>query len=475
MKTFYKRFLALSFYLSISLLYSAYGQGENNIWYFGFNSGLDFNSGSPVVITNGQTYTREGVASISDAAGNLLFYTDGQTVWDRNHVPMSNGTGLLGAGSSTQSATIVPMPGSSTQYYIFTCPANELPGDFHYSVVDMTLASGNGDVTSKNILLFIQSSEKCVAVYKNGSPDIWVIAHDHDTTFYSYLVTSSGINAPVISFSHAGNVLSLGYMVGFMKASPTGDKIAAALYETGGNNDFALYDFNCNNGTISNERVITPGGSLYGLEFSPDGTKLYVAPWCEGHVDQFDVTLNTAAAIAASQITVGNSTLPCLGGMQIGPDQKIYVSIDGGSSISVINNPNLQGVACNYVDNAIVLAGNQSGIGLPALIGGSVCNTITISENQNDGNEFQIFPNPSDGIFQITFPNFSNPPEADGKVSCEVINTLGQTVFHAPLPASPRWGEESSAQLDLSFLAKGIYVLKINDGVSAFSSKFVIE
>jgi len=67
-----------------------YSQKEANIWYFGENAGLDFNSGVPVALLDGQLNTREGCATISDKNGNLLFYTDGITVWNRSHKIMQN-------------------------------------------------------------------------------------------------------------------------------------------------------------------------------------------------------------------------------------------------------------------------------------------------------------------------------------------------------------------------------------------------
>src|SRR5437764_1215512 len=99
---------------------ASFAQKEANNWYFGRNAGVTFNGGAPVAVTNGQLNTLEGCASISDANGNLLFYTDGIKVWNKNHVVMTNGTGLRGDPSSTQSGIIVPKPGSSTIYYIFT-------------------------------------------------------------------------------------------------------------------------------------------------------------------------------------------------------------------------------------------------------------------------------------------------------------------------------------------------------------------
>ena len=73
----------------IILLYTLNGfsQKEANIWYFGENAGLDFNSGTPQPLTGGQLNTFEGCSTFSDNSGNLLFYSDGTTVWkDRKSV-----------------------------------------------------------------------------------------------------------------------------------------------------------------------------------------------------------------------------------------------------------------------------------------------------------------------------------------------------------------------------------------------------
>ena len=143
-----------------------YSQGEANIWYFGQNAGLDFNSGSPVALTNGQLNTLEGCATISTSSGELIFYTDGVTVFNKNHTIMVNGTGLLGHSSSTQSATIVPKPGSSNMFYIFTTDNEHDPDGFRYSIVDMSLDSGNGAITvDKNILVYTPTTESLGVEY----------------------------------------------------------------------------------------------------------------------------------------------------------------------------------------------------------------------------------------------------------------------------------------------------------------------
>ena len=134
-----------------------FAQGEANIWYFGEGAGLDFNSGTPIAITDGALHTLEGCAAISNSSGSLLFYTDGDTVWNKQHHPMPNGTCLKGDQSSTQAAIIVPKPGSSSIYYVFTTSSHDGSGgiqECRYSEIDMSLSSGLGDVTTnKNILL----------------------------------------------------------------------------------------------------------------------------------------------------------------------------------------------------------------------------------------------------------------------------------------------------------------------------------
>ena len=111
------KLIFIFFFLSSTFLFA---QGEANVWYFGENAGLDFNSGSPVSLNNGKLNTVEGCATISDNNGNLLFYTDGIIVYDRNHNIMQNGTGLHGDPSSTQSALIVPKPLDPNIYFVFT-------------------------------------------------------------------------------------------------------------------------------------------------------------------------------------------------------------------------------------------------------------------------------------------------------------------------------------------------------------------
>jgi len=266
-----KRILLL---ISLSLLiWQLNAQQQANNWYFGENAGLAFGSGTPVAQLNGALNTMEGCSSISTENGALRFYTDGITVWNRDHIPMPNGFGLLGDPSSTQSGIIVPKPASDNFYYIFTIDdvANGNGGSkgINYSLVDMNLQNWKGDVvdTEKNINLTTPMCEKVTAVGHANGFDTWVITQKWNTNdIYAYLITNEGVNqTPVVS--HAGMVITgdIDNAKGYMKVSPNGEVLAKG---NAGLHTVEIFDFNNASGQVSNARTI-PGiaGEPYGIEF----------------------------------------------------------------------------------------------------------------------------------------------------------------------------------------------------------------
>jgi len=340
-------------------------------WYFGANAGVTFSGGPPVAVSNGAMSTAEGCATISDPNGNLLFYTDGIKVYNKNHIQMPNGFGLLGNSSSTQSGVIVRKPGSSTIFYIFTVDDIGGPDGFRYSEVDLNLQGGLGDVTSvKNVLLWNSTDEKCTAVAHCNGTDVWVLSHDWNSAqFRAYLITPAGVNlTPVLTTVgsvHTGNFANT---LGQLKSTPDGKKIGYTTYYA---SFIEVLNFNNSTGVPSNPMTFTApnfyGG--YGFEFSPDGTKFYAGIINAATIWQFNLCAGdgSQAAVASSSTAVGTG-LANVGSLQLGPDAKIYFTRSGTGSLGVINNPNTLGVGCNVVSGAISLGTKLAYYGLPNFI-----------------------------------------------------------------------------------------------------------
>lgn len=344
-------------------------QNENNIWYFGQNAGIDFNGCSPIALTNGALNTFEGCATISDSVGNLLFYSDGTKIWNRNHVVMPNGNNLEGDLSSTQAAAIIKKPGVNKIYYVFTTDDTFGSNGLKYSEVDMSLDNGMGDVNSlKNIPLVSSSDEKISIIRHSNNIDYWIVTHIYwqNNEFHSYLLTSSGISStPVIS--NVGTVHTK--YAGYMKASPDGKRLALAFGDFG---IAELFDFNNLTGTVSNPITFTNFNlwGAYGVEFSPNSNLLYISEssYPISNIYQYNLLAGSAFDIINSRTIIGsdtNSTQQGGGAIQLGPDRKIYHARAGKTSLGIINNPNSVGLLSNYVSNGISLAGKISWLGLP--------------------------------------------------------------------------------------------------------------
>ena len=345
----------------------------NYNWAFGSNAAINFNpikSGFTPYSLTGSVISQEGCASISDKEGRLLFYTDGVTVYTKKGTIMTFGTGLSSSGTSTQSAIIVPQPDSDI-YYIFTTDYAENPNGFEYSVVDMTLAGGEGIVTSKNnTLISLPLSEKVTACNHINGVDYWIITHTSgDSRFFAYKLKASGLVMPIItSIGHTHNTAR-----GYMKTSPDTTKLISVLYDE---DIIDIFDFDASGGTISNFATIT-GATYdvgpYGLEFSTDSSKFYISDGAATKIYQYDLTYTSTTEMIEHVIELPPISGASLGALQMGPDEKIYAADLGAPYLHVIHHPNGLGVDCNlqpkdFVLTSTTVTGITSEWGLPNVI-----------------------------------------------------------------------------------------------------------
>ncbi len=327
-----------------------------NYWYFGANAGLNFNTTPPSVLTNGQTNGPDNTSTISDASGNLLFYTNGLTVWNNQHSAMPNGTGLVGNISAGQCALIVPIPCDPNKYVIFHVTEYSSPGYLNYSVVDMSLNGGLGDVVSsqKNVSLGSGWTEKLCAYYNAAGNNYWVLTHKWNSDqFVAFSVNSLSIAATSVTTSigsthNCGTYGSVHDAMGQLTISPDGTKVLNALTCQ---DKYELFDFNVATGVLSNSISITgTGGYAWGTAFSPDSKRIYTDAIFGLTILQYDINTYTQASILASQYTVASvaGSGYNFGYMELGPDAKLYIAKPSSGTLSVVNNPNAVGSACNF-------------------------------------------------------------------------------------------------------------------------------
>lgn len=390
--------------------------GRNHIWMAPFVS-LDFNAGTdpsflapPAIPANGQP------ASVCDAAGALLFYTNGNIVYGRDHLPMPDGILVDGdpARFDRQPCSAVILPKGGGQYYLFSLlpdslAVNQPPGtadtmiqpSLYYSVIDMSLNGGNGGIVpgQKNILLK-SGLMRCflLAAPGVGCSDTWIAVHEATAAaFLCYPVTAAGVGAPVHSVAGVDYLDDNrpGYGFYYGKLSPDARRIAlfswrrslALPFDPGSYASLELMDFDQATGRFSNAASLYEdldfSPSMYGcfpMAFSPDSRKLYtvqrtdydVATW--NKVIQYDLSLASIASIRASEALVGAvppaglAGSPFLTDMRLGPDDRIYLA--AGDIFPLSLGIALPLARINAPNAPAATAGWEAGISSPLIEGG---------------------------------------------------------------------------------------------------------
>lgn len=336
--------------------------GPTNIWYFGDHAGLDFTNNPPIAIENNNLKANEGCGIVSDYNGDVLFYTNGLIVWNKAHQIMTNGTGLLGHTSSSQTGLVVPAPNNPNKYYIFHSTAMETGNiNVYYSVVvfDADNPLGKVDETKKNIPLHPSSpsteqlEERITAVKHKTLNAYWILSHKRNSSiFVAYLLGENGfldpnnLSAPAqdiaspptknsdvflidanrsFVFQGAVNMPLDGspwYMNGQFKFSPDGKYLAIATNQPSSASPpthvypgIYLMPFDAATGTVGDARAMeyTTSEASYGLEFSPNGKYLYaVRKYCNASendlgIFRYEVTTRIRERVGAPFLPIFSS------------------------------------------------------------------------------------------------------------------------------------------------------------------------
>lgn len=473
-------FFIAAFCFSISS-HAQYNSPQNKVWAFGYKAGLDFDSGVPVPVTTGLTGVHsEGVASVCDTGGHLLFYTDGKKVYNRNHTLMPSGASIVPfmTSSTTQGAVIVPVIGTTGRYYVFSLESinfDTTHSHLAYSIVDMSLDGGYGDVIASSMGTIIQDSlsEKMIAITGNDH-NIWLMVHQQDTAiFLAYNISASGIDTiPVRSAVGRLSDDSGAYAGGVLKVSPNRRKIVCQTIWWPYNNPAGteVFDFDPATGIVSNCLVLDSVNSQYGAEFSPDNTKLYVRQLNKAadtsKIFQYNLALSSASAIRSSKTLLYNSRAK-LCDLKLAPENKIYTSgRDDSFSANIysrfldcILSPNAPGTLCNYTEHAVMFTvGTGIYAGLPNLyVTEDTVATVSVDERVS-ANDITIFPNPVKNHLTITSDITLR--------SVEIFDVLGRIVYNAAC-------DSRLLQIDVSMFERGVYWIQLKGEDEVLTGKFV--
>ncbi len=369
---------------------SLYAQKEYNIWYFGKHAGIDFNTSPPSPLLNNKLFSWEAASGICDANGNLLFYTNGDTVMNRLHQPMKNGilTPKYLIMSAVQGAIVVPVPGSCSKYFIFCSESIEnrsINGYLRYSVVDMNGDGGLGEVIVSQKRLLPKPDESMALTLHSNGYDYWVAAMNRTTGEFNAIKT---INGNIDSTIYRQSFQNLAVFSSYMKFSPN----SKIMYEHNVPQAIApsdshylnLFKFNNTTGKLQNHLRVPIINSFlwrHNAEFSPDSRFLYAIqsdPFGASYkfkIVQLDLSVWDSDSIAQSYKILYTGT-PLLSGIQLAPDGKLYVFGRTLDKLSTIHFPNLKAPACDFQLNDFDLGGRSFHWGTPYY---PTCKIVNIS------------------------------------------------------------------------------------------------
>lgn len=455
--------------LTVLAVKNASAQKQASNWYLGNHAGLNIKE-TPYLMNDGALLSDGSCTSYSDPeSGALAIYSNGNTIWNGKHIPVTGGLNIMGSPNTSQGVLMVKMPALPHFIFCFTTGVN---GDdsLRYTLVDIAAFShlGQVDPMHKNIAIAGPVEEKLTAV-DDGNGNTWVIAHGYGTDEY-IAIKLSGIEypetiTPVIS--HIGNVDNIGGK-GCMKLSPDGKKIARTLPFQ---NKVEYANFDLATGVVSGLSTINNMTGCFGVEFSSYSNRMYITTQGNDRnfIHQFDVSLPTYNDIVTSKF----SLVPPAGvyptALQLGYDGIVYTANAHGTTLGMITNADTIGSQLIYGATANNLE-HEVYNGLPAFnqsyFKRAQSTPVVTGITEDVANTISVYPNPSSGIFKL---NIGDNKSRDIKLN--VFNMTGAKVYSNE---NFEEGEKVHA-IDLSRQPAGVYFFEVTTPTSQTVRRLVIN
>jgi hypothetical protein len=427
-------------------------------------------------------------ASICDKDGNLLFWSNGCAVMNREQAVMPHGDTMnwdsfkivIGWNNcqygypGPQNIKILPDPGYEHGYYIihkawkYNGQFEDITYELRHSYVDMTLDHGLGDVVYFDSILYHGrvTMSNLEAIYQKNSKNWYIIQpKENDSIFLIYQINENGITQLQDQNSHVYfKFLRSG--AGTMRLSPDGTKLAYYDYFL----NLHVYDFDRTAGLISNHRKVVlfddaeskPDDQYrFGsVEWSPNSRFMYVAiDDSLFQVDSYEQNMQDGVRL----IDVYNGTwdpFPTTFYIaSLAPDCKIYIcSTNGTQSYHIIHRPDELGTDCHFVQNGLKLPQSSGSANLPLFPRFRVdevdkCDS-TISSVFGQAVFYRrpliVYPSPSAGRYHIDIP------QEVGSGTIQVFNLNGQVILEKRISIGT-----SKVDIDITHQPSGMYHVEI--------------
>jgi hypothetical protein len=433
----------------------AIAQGPMRNWRFGWTTALDMETGPPTFQDGSAMFANESSVSVSDQAGDLLFYSEGVQVYNANDAVMPNGTGLLSNSYDFQQGVATcPLPGDPNKHLLFHTGFDQV---LRVSTVDMSLDGGLGAVTDKNIVIAANIAEAMtIAPHTNGT-DYWLVVRDFPADLFKvFAITSAGVG-PMVSSAACG--MDTFDWTGMARFNHAFDRLAVTMRGGFGNmGKVGLFPFDPSTGVLG-AGTLVPSLDPWGLEFSCSDRYLYLSHNGFVPIEQFNMFAGSPAQILASAVDVSEPVVTF--DLAYAPDNRIYFTWNdplntGARALGAIRQPDEQGALCDVTYTAVVwndstaiaLTGLPNFIQSSAPSNGSCAPLATsIPELISNG------PSLSSTVVQEgTWVHWSTPTSG---YEISVFHAAGGLVQRIRVQGEAHW-------LNTSALSQGLYVLHVN-------------
>jgi len=481
------------FFISLIIVFSAFESFSQihpehkraNHWFFGEDESgvggvhLDFNSGtievgtSPVIGAAGASQT-----TISDTAGNFLFFYNGNFIMNNEFDLIEGGEEVYGHEFSPNGAMFLPVPENDSLYLLFysSCWDNNFYGGLRYALIDSKANGGLGKVLSYDNLILTGATGSISATYHENGKDFWLISADTSSYLHSFLIDNTGVPQHIDS----QKIITVSSLFGtpickiipVFTTRPEGDLIAVSSIdlEDGFNSDYSLsiIRFNNQTGNFNTELLIEDhAGELVEGDFnpllhafSPNGDWLYV-PFNEnplprnGYIKRYgNLYGSVEPADIISEIVFETETHQAPYTIQCTPvGSMLYYSLPGDDNPGSMNTPYISEILYPDSTNPVVLHNN---ILTDVYFTLSPNNNLpphwyyrpTGFTNSSEKTKYEpllCFPNPvNDKLYFLN--GFTDIEEV------KFVNYLGEELTGTIL---------NNYEIDVSRIKNGIYILKI--------------